>query len=75
MTKKLQTKEPRPIWVMPEWMEKYREDITNTGGNSVEELQNDTDSNFGNNLPRTALIIAISAQIGLLQNLHKKGVI
>ena len=62
-------------WIMPLWMEKYRPDITNTGGNDIEELMNDTAITASNNWIRLALIVAVIAQIGLLENLHKKKLI
>jgi hypothetical protein len=69
VTKKKEPKE----WVMPEWMEKYRPFICNTGGNPVEELVNDHDSNVQNNWIRTALIVGVKSQVGLLITLHEKG--
>lgn len=60
-------------WKMPKWMESYRKYIVNTGGNSIEDLVNDTESNMQNNCIRTALIIAIKSQISLLIGLHEVG--
>lgn len=41
-------------WIMPDWMEPYKDIITNTGGNSIGELMNDDgkNSNLFNNAPR-----------------------
>lgn len=62
-------------WKMPEWMEKYRHLINNTGGNEVEDLVNDdgTNSNVFNNAPRALICVAVSSQVNLLENLHSKG--
>ena len=62
-------------WVMPAWMEPYRNDFTNTGGNSIEELMSDSDSNVRNNVVRAALIIAVESQVILLSRLHARGVL
>ena len=62
-------------WTMPAWMEKYRPHFSNTGGNSIEELMNDTSSNGANNLVRSALAIAVESQIILLSRLHDKGLL
>ena len=63
----------RKKWKMPAWMEPYRELFTNTGGNEIEELVNDTDSNMLNNSVRAALCIAVISQVGLLERLHAQG--
>jgi hypothetical protein len=62
-------------WVMPEWIEKYRELIRNTGGNSIEELMNDKTTNMQNNYVRCALMIAVESQISLLNLLKEKSFI
>lgn len=61
----------RTFWKMPKWMKPYREMFCNTGGNSIEELMNDQDSNMFNNAPRAALAIGIDGQVGLLTRLYK----
>lgn len=60
-------------WVMPEWMEPYRDMIRNTGGNSVESLMNDHKTNGFNNSIRAALIVAVDSQVSLLGALHRAG--
>lgn len=60
-------------WTMPEWMEPYRGLIRNTGGNSVEDLVNDTSSNTFNNPIRAALCVAVESQVSLLIILKEKG--
>lgn len=62
-------------WQMPKWMEKYRNLIINTGGNLIEELMNDTQTDFFSNHVRSGLIVAVSSQIYLLEKMHKKGLI
>jgi hypothetical protein len=62
-------------WTMPGWMELYREIICNTGGNPIEELMNDTGTNFFNNHVRSALIVAVSSQVALLNLAHAKGLL
>lgn len=62
-------------WKMPKWMEPYRKLIANTGGNSIEDLMNDTTTTFYNNSIRACFIIGTSDQLNLLQRLHKKGML
>ena len=59
-------------WVMPEWMEKYRASINNTGGNTVEECVN-SKASLQVNMPMAILNIAVTSQIGLLKTLHARG--
>jgi hypothetical protein len=61
-------------WVMPEWMEPYRDLIGNTGGNSVEELYNDR-TTAQVNLIRAALALAVRDQVDLLYRLHSRGML
>ena len=67
----------KKVWIMPEWMEKYRKMIVNTGGNAIEELVNDdgTNSNVFNNAPRALICVAVKSQVNLLEILHKEGLI
>ena len=66
-------KKPK-AWVMPDWMEPFRDKIINTGGNPVEEMVNDnTDPRI--NLPRSTLAACVKSQVGLLQILHRDGVL
>lgn len=62
-------------WVMPEWMEKYRDLINNTGGNSIEDLQNDHTTNLFVNAPRALICCCVHAQVLLFETLHKKGLL
>jgi hypothetical protein len=60
-------------WVMPDWMEPFRELIHSTGGNPVEELMNDHDANAFNNVPRAMVCVAVKSQVGLLETLYACG--
>ena len=60
-------------WAMPAWMRPYREMFANTGGNPVEELMSDTETHYGNNAVRAALIVAVESQVILLTKLHESG--
>lgn len=65
-------REQRAPWVMPAWMEPYRELIGNTGGNGIEELYNNT-TTAQQNLIRAALAISVTSQVGLLYRLMRGG--
>lgn len=67
----------KKTWKMPEWMEKYRKYIRNTGGNPIEELYNDdgTNSNIFNNGPRALICCSVKSQIDLLYLLKQEGLI
>lgn len=60
-------------WAMPEWMEKYRSAIVNTGGNGIEELMNDHDTIVQVNAPRAMICACVKSQVSLLMFLHKEG--
>lgn len=62
-------------WTMPKWMEKYRGLIFNTGGNPIEDLMNDHETNIFNNSVRAMLCISVKGQIDILESLHSKGYI
>ncbi len=62
-------------WVMPEWLEPYRDLIGDTGGHSVEELMNDWTSGFHDNYMRAARMMAVNAQIELLRRLRGEGLL
>lgn len=65
----------KPEFVMPSWMEPYRDMFQNTGGNSIESLMNDRDTNAWNNAVRSALIISVDSQVTLLIRMHAAGLI
>ncbi len=60
-------------WVMPDWMERFRDFIRDTGGNTVEDLMNDTDSNSQNNHIRWAMKVSVADQVKLLGVLVAAG--
>lgn len=64
-------------WTMPKWMEPFREEIRDHGGNSIEELVNDdgTNSNIMVNAPRALICVAVKSQVSLLERLHGKGML
>lgn len=65
---------PEP-WVMPEWMEPYRNLIQNTGGNEIEWLMNQPDGIGRSNLVLSALVISVDSQVTLLHRMRHKGLI
>lgn len=60
-------------WTMPDWMEPFRNMISDTGGNPIEELMNDRHTTTFENAPRAILCVAVNAQVTLLERLHKSG--
>lgn len=63
-------------FVMPEWMERYRDLIeADLGGNTVENLLNDTKTNGFNNAIRSALICMAESKVILLRRLRHKGLL
>lgn len=64
----------KETWIMPKWMEKYRDSFNNTGGNSVEELMNNKISSEINEV-LSLLAIAVSSQVMLLKTLKNRGLI
>lgn len=68
------TEPQKKEWVMPDWMELFREHFVNTGGNTVEELVNAAAD------PRTNAVLAllqdcVVSQVQLLQLAFKKGLL
>lgn len=73
-------KEQEKIWVMPEWMEKYRSFISigderENSTTSVEDLMNDKYTNSFNNTYRWAMIINVKSKVQLLNRLMKEGIL
>jgi hypothetical protein len=62
-------------WTMPTWMEPFRDLIQNTGGNYVEDLVNDRESNSFSNAIRAALCVAVKSQVALLTLAHDSGLL
>jgi hypothetical protein len=66
----------REPFVMPDWMEPYRELIeSDLGGNTTENLLNDTTTNGFNNAIRAALICMADSKVSLLHGLHRRGLL
>lgn len=61
-------------WIMPDWMEKYRDEFVNTGGNTVEELMN-WHGTMDTNMPMACLSMCVSSQVSLLMQLKKNSLI
>lgn len=57
-------------WAMPEWLEPYRKLIGETGDQSVEELMNGSRTDFHVEYMQAARLMAVSAQIELLERLR-----
>lgn len=62
-------------WKMPARMEPYRDLIVNTGGNSIEDLMNDTKTTMFSNMPRAVLCCCVSSQVVLLKTLLTKNLL
>lgn len=70
--------EVKEKWVMPEWMEKYREQIQGHGGNGVDDIMNrmQTEKNLAvTNIYVFAMGCEVGAQVRLLARLHGEGII
>ena len=59
-------------WKMPKWMEPFRDDICNTGGNTVEEMVNGNADPL-TNLPLSTLQACVKSQICLLERMAHGG--
>lgn len=70
----LKKQKERNAWIMPAWMEPYRDLIVNTGGNPVEFMVNDQ-ANPRINLPLSTLEACVKSQVHLLNILHDRGLL
>lgn len=65
-------------WTMPVWMEPYRDLISNTGGNDVEDLMtrflNDHRLSYSN-MPVFTLACGVYGQVNMLKTLHSAGLL
>lgn len=68
------TEPQKKEWVMPDWMELFREYFVNTGGNTIEELVN-TKVDSRTNAVLAFLQDCVTSQIQLLQRAFKKGLL
>lgn len=69
------SKSPKEMYAVPEWMRQYLPLFHNTGGNDVEALLHDEDTNMFANSIRYMFIVSVRSQYGLLIELHRRGVI
>lgn len=62
-------------WVMPEWMEPYRDLFANTGGNSIERLVNLPASTGKTNIILSTLACCAESQLTLLGRLRNRDML
>lgn len=62
-------------WIMPHWMEQYREMFVNCGGVPIEELMNEEPllRKDGPDRDRDQMIFAAECQVGILANLYEQS--
>lgn len=64
----------KKLWVMPDWMERFRSCFVNTAGNSIEDLMTGSTDPFVN-LPLSTLEFGAKCQVGMLQQMRKAGML
>lgn len=69
------SKSPKEVYAVPEWMRQFLPLFHNTGGNDVEELLDDEDTNMFANCVRYMLIVSARSQFALLMDMYSKGII
>lgn len=69
------SKSPKELYAVPEWMRQFLPIFQNTGGNDVETLLHDEDTNMFANSIRYMLIVSARSQFALLMDMHEKGLI
>ena len=69
------SKTPKEMYTVPEWMRQFLPLFQNTGGNNVEELLHDEDTNMFANSIRYMLIVSARSQFALLMDMYSKGII
>lgn len=68
--------EPREPWAMPAWMESFRVYVeADVGGNTAEDLLNDTTTNGFNNVIRAAFISMVESKVKMLHALKRDGLL
>lgn len=67
------SKSAKELYTVPEWMRPYLTLFQNTGGNDVEDLLHDEDTNMFANSIRYMLIMSARSQFGLLMDMYKNG--
>ncbi|ENH6828184.1 hypothetical protein ABWG77_004471 [Salmonella enterica subsp. enterica serovar Newport] len=68
-------KSPKEMYAVPDWMRQYLPLFQNTGGNDVESLLHDEDTNMFANSIRYMLIVSARSQYGILMEMHRNGFI
>jgi len=69
-------KKSTKAWVMPDWMEPYREHIRNTGGNTVEDLIDRLHHEEGlafSNIIVYVMAASVESQVQLLMCMREAG--
>ncbi|HGA3389937.1 hypothetical protein [Enterobacter hormaechei] len=69
------SKTAKKMYVVPEWMRPLLPLFHNTGGNDVEELLHDEDTNMFANSVRYTFIVSARSQFALLMDMYSKGII
>ncbi|BCL49827.1 MULTISPECIES: hypothetical protein [Citrobacter] len=69
------SKSAKEMYAVPDWMRQYLPLFHNTGGNTVEELLHDDDTNMFANSIRYMLIVSVRSQFSILMELYNKGLI
>ncbi|EPT4706000.1 hypothetical protein ACVROV_001476 [Shigella boydii] len=69
------SKSPKEMYAVPEWMRQFLPLFQNTGGNDVEELLHDENTNMFANSIRYMLIVSARSQFALLMDMYSKGII
>ncbi|WP_193144196.1 hypothetical protein [Enterobacter hormaechei] len=69
------SKSPKESYAVPEWMRQFLPFFQNTGGNDVEELLHDEDTNMFANSIRYMFIVSARSQFALLMDMYSKGII
>ncbi|CZZ88946.1 hypothetical protein [Enterobacter hormaechei] len=69
------SRSPKEMYVVPEWMRSLLPLFHNTGGNDVEELLHDEDTNMFANCVRYMLIVSARSQFAMLMDMYSKGII
>lgn len=69
------SKSAKEMYAVPDWMRQFLPLFHNTGGNDVEELLHDEDTNMFANCVRYMLIVSARSQFALLMALHHRGLV
>lgn len=69
------SKSPKEMYAVHDWMRQYLPLFQNTGGNDVESLLHDEDTNMFANSIRYMLIVSARSQYGILMEMHRNGFI